>query len=269
MPALDDHFARLRAAGRKAFIPFLTAGDPDLDFTCEAIRRLAQAGASVVEIGLPYSDPIADGPVIQASYTRALNAGIKVETILERLSQVTRQVEVPVVTMTSYAIVYRRGPEHFADQAATAGLAGAIIPDLPAEESESLASVFAERNLSLIHLVTPTTSRDRAQRIIAASSGFLYYVSVAGITGERTNLPPDLVENVTWLRQQTALPVCVGFGISQPEHVRQLRDVADGVIVGSALVRHQEQVGNQGRDAVLTEIERLATSMLAALNGTD
>jgi tryptophan synthase alpha chain len=267
MPALDDQFARLRASGRKAFIPFLTAGDPDLDFTIEAMKRLAEAGASVIEIGLPYSDPIADGAVIQASYTRSLARGIKVKDIFAALATVTPTLGVPVVTMTSYAIVFRHGPEHFADEAVSAGLAGAIVPDLPVEESESLAEVFRSRGLSLIQLVTPTTSAERSERIVAASSGFLYYVSIAGITGERTSLPDDLVANVTRLRSQSGLPVCVGFGISQPEHVRQLRDVADGVIVGSALVRRQEEAQSRGRDTALEELSGLARSLASALNG--
>jgi len=237
MSAIDELFTRLRSENRKALMPFVTAGDPDLDFTAAVIKELVARGASICEIGIPYSDPIADGPVIQASYTRALDKHVKLADILSTLGQVAPQLAAPLVTMVSYAIVYRHGIEKYADQLVKQGVAGMIVPDLPLEESPQLAKVCQSRDLSLIQLVTPTTPRDRALKIAETSSGFLYYVSVAGITGERTELPPELVERVSWLRENTPLPVCIGFGISTPEHVRMLAPVADGLIVGSAIVR--------------------------------
>lgn len=264
MSAIDDLFIRLRKENRKALMPFLTAGDPDLDFTAAVIRELAARGASMCEVGIPYSDPIADGPVIQASYTRALEKQVKLAEIFETLGSVAPQVETPLVTMGSYAIIYRHGIEKYADALVERGVAGMIAPDLPLEESSRLAEVCKSRDLSLIQLVTPTTPRDRALRIAETSSGFLYYVSVAGITGERTELPDELVERVSWLRENTSLPVCIGFGISQPEHVRMLAPVADGLIVGSAIVRRME-AAEKDREGTLREIGEYVASLVAEL----
>ncbi len=168
--------------------------------------------------------------------------------------------------MTSFSLVHRRGPETFLRQAAEAGLSGAIVPDLPLEESEALAELAAARDFKLIQLVTPTTPRDRAAVIARRSTGFLYCVSVAGITGERDRLPPELLDQLAWLRTQTDLPLCVGFGVSRPEHVRMLREAADGVIVGSALVRKLEEAGKRPLAEVVAEIGRLAGSLSDALD---
>jgi tryptophan synthase alpha chain len=271
MNPIDATFQRLRAGHQRAFIPFLVAGDPAVEATVEAARRLAAAGASVLEIGFPYSDPIADGPVIQAAYTRALGRGLKLDDVFACVARIATLPEVkdrgdprsaaghgvPVVGMMAYSLIYRRGAERFLDQAKVAGLSGLIVPDLPLEESGPLASLAAGRDLKLIQLVTPTTAPERAKRIAALSTGFLYCVSVAGITGERDKLPEELLQQLAWLRQQTPLPLCVGFGISKPEHARALRDHADGIIVGSAVVRALEQ----GPDAV----RKLAEGLVAAL----
>ncbi|NOY29673.1 MAG: tryptophan synthase subunit alpha [Planctomycetes bacterium] len=269
MSAIDELFIRLRSENRKALMPFVTAGDPNLDFTAAVIQELVARGASMCEVGIPYSDPIADGPVIQASYTRALDHGVKLTNILQTLGNITSdnvapRLAAPLVTMVSYAIIYRHGLEKYADQLVKQGVAGMIVPDLPLEESSQLANVCKARDLSLIQLVTPTTPRDRALKITETSSGFLYYVSVAGITGERTELPPDLVERVSWLRENTPLPVCIGFGISQPEHVRMLAPVADGLIVGSAIVR---RMANAKKDpaATLREIGDYVATLVAEL----
>lgn len=266
MSAVDQLFQQLRAAGRKALIPFITAGDPDLEFTAELIRELARRGCHLCEIGIPYSDPIADGPVIQASYTRALTRKIKLAQILQALGEVAPSVSTPLVTMVSYAIIHRHGLARFVDEARARGVAGAIVPDLLVDEAAELTRICRAADFSLIQLVTPTTPRDRAVRIAESSSGFLYYVSVTGITGERTQLPADLVDNVAWLRARTPLPICVGFGISQPEHVRLLSPVADGLIVGSALVRRVATAGEQPRAAVLQDIGDYAATLLAALS---
>ncbi len=266
MSAIDELFSKLRSDGRKALMPFVTAGDPDLEFTADVIRELVARGASLCEVGIPYSDPIADGPVIQASYTRALEKGVKLSAILDTLEKVVPQVAAPLVTMVSYAIVYRHGLTDYADQLVKRGVAGMIVPDLPVEESAQLAEVCRARDLSLIQLVTPTTPRERALKITETSSGFLYYVSVAGITGERVELPPELVERVAWLRAQTPLPVCIGFGISQPEHVRLLAPVADGLIVGSAIVRRVAGAATRGRKATLHEVGEYVASLVTALS---
>jgi tryptophan synthase alpha chain len=265
MARLDQLFADLRRTGRKAFMPFVTAGDPDLDFTAEVIRELDRRGCTLCEVGIPYSDPIADGPVIQASYTRSLEKKIKLAAILEMLARVSREVTMPLVAMVSYAIVHRHGLERFVADAKAAGVAGAIVPDLLVEESGELAAICQAADFSLIQLVTPTTPRERAVRIARASTGFLYYVSVTGITGERTELPPSLLDSVAWLRKQTDLPICIGFGISQPEHVKRLAPVADGIIVGSALVRRVAEAATKPRSAVLQDVGDYATTLMQSL----
>jgi tryptophan synthase alpha chain len=273
MNLIDTLFQRLRSQGRKAFMPFLTAGDPDLAATPLLVRELVRAGADLLEIGFPYSDPIADGAVVQASYTRALARGVRLDEIFTCLRQLTTtppisERGVPLVGMVSYTLVHRRGPEEFLNRAQAAGLSGVIVPDLPVEEADGLARRAADGDFKLIQLVTPTTPRDRAVRIARQSTGFLYYVSVAGITGERDRLPEELVGQLRWLRGQTDLPICVGFGISKPEHVRMLREVADGIIVGSALVRRLEQAGTRPLGDVAREIATLVHSLAQALNPT-
>jgi tryptophan synthase alpha chain len=267
MSQIDSLFAQLRSAGKKAFMPFITAGDPDLDFTAALLRELAARGSHLCELGIPYSDPIADGPVIQASYTRALDRKVKLAQILEMLGGVAPKISAPVVTMVSYAIILRHGLAKYVADAQKAGAAGAIVPDLPADEASELSQICKKADFSLVQLVTPTTPRDRALRIAESSSGFLYYVSIAGITGERTELPRDLIDNVGWLREQTPLPICIGFGISQPEHVKKLAPVADGLIVGSAIVRRIAAASDKPREAVLKDVGDYAATLLAALNG--
>jgi tryptophan synthase alpha chain len=267
MSQIDSLFAQLRSAGKKAFMPFITAGDPDLEFTAAVLRELAARGSHLCELGIPYSDPIADGPVIQASYTRALERKVKLAQILEMLGGVAPKIPAPVVTMVSYAIILRHGLAKYVADAQKAGAAGAIVPDLPADEATELSQICKKADFSLVQLVTPTTPRDRALRIAESSSGFLYYVSIAGITGERTDLPRDLVDNVGWLREQTPLPICIGFGISQPEHVKKLAPVADGLIVGSAIVRRIAAASDKPREAVLKDVGDYAATLLAALNG--
>lgn len=265
MSAIDSLFQQLRMQQRKALMPFLTAGDPDLDFTCQVISELARHGCHLCELGIPYSDPVADGPVIQASYARAIEHGVKLEKIFAAIAPVATNLNMPLVNMVSYAIIYRRGLERYVEQAQQAGVAGAIVPDLPWEESRRLADICRKADFSLIQLVTPTTAPDRAVRIADLATGFIYYVSVTGITGERTELPVEIATNVAELRERIALPICIGFGISKPEHVRMLAPVADGLIVGSAIVRRMAQAATRPRNEVLTEIGSYVDSLLDAL----
>jgi tryptophan synthase alpha chain len=265
MLEIERLFRQLRRENRKALMPFVTAGDPDLPFTAAVLKELVRRGCHLFEVGIPYSDPIADGPVVQASYTRALAHKIKLADILQTLGEFAPKLSAPLVTMVSFAIIYRHGLEKYVDEIQERGLAGLIVPDLPVEESAQLADICRRREISLIQLVTPTTPRERAVRIAATSTGFLYYVSVAGITGERTALPPELVDNVGWLRTQTDLPICIGFGISRPEHVKLLAPVADGLIVGSAIVRRIAEAATKPRDQVLREVGDYVAELLAAL----
>ncbi|MEM6688936.1 MAG: tryptophan synthase subunit alpha [Planctomycetota bacterium] len=244
MTAISDLFERLRRDGRKALMPFVTAGDPDIGTTAAVIRALANAGADLCEVGIPYSDPIADGPVIQASFQRALDAGFKLRDAME-LGTKLNDLAMPRVTMVSYAIIHRVGLDRYIDDAMSAGFSGAIVPDLLVEEADQMAHCCRQKGFDLIQLVTPTTPRERQVRIADSSSGFLYYVSVTGITGERRELPPDLVDSVAWLRERTELPICIGFGISGPDTAAQLAPVSDGLIVGSAIVRRIAGSGDQ------------------------
>jgi tryptophan synthase alpha chain len=267
MSKIDECFTRLRAEGKKAFIPFVTAGDPDLAMTEALIRELAARGASMCEIGIPYSDPIADGPVIQASYTRSLGGGTKLADIFAMIARVSGDVDIPLLTMVSYSIVLRYGPQRYVDAVVAAGVSGLIVPDLPVDESDKLAAICGQADLSLVQLVTPTTPQERAVRIAKASTGFLYYVSVAGITGERRELPTDLLDNVRWLGEHTSVPICIGFGISTTDHVRYLSPVADGLIVGSAIVRRVgEASSGQGStaEATVSDVGDYVAQLLAA-----
>jgi tryptophan synthase alpha chain len=265
MNKIEALFARLRSSGQKALMPFLTAGDPDLEFTAAVIGELVRRGCHLCELGIPYSDPVADGPVIQASYNRALGRNLRVAQIFQMLDGLLPALAAPLVTMVSYSIIYRQGIEAYVARAAQAGVAGLIVPDLPVEEAGGLADACHRKALSLIQLITPTTGHERAKRIAARTTGFIYYVSVTGITGERTQLPPDIADNVAWLRGQTPLPICIGFGISRPEHVRLLAPVADGLIVGSALVRRMAEAETRPRAEVLAGIGQYVAELLAAL----
>lgn len=259
-------FAALKQSGHLAFMPFITAGDPDVETTGKLIDELGRQGVDLIEVGFPYSDPIADGPVIQASYTRALEAGIKVDDIFSTIDSLPTAELPPLVAMVSYGIVFRRGVESFVDRAKSAGFAGCIIPDLPADEAGDVGDIVRARGLDLIQLISPVTPKDRALKILQSASGFVYCISVAGTTGVRDSLPAELIEQLNWLRSQTDVPLAVGFGISQPEQVDVLRDVADGVIVGSAIVRQVETISNgdsSAEDAV-AGIGRYAGTMVAA-----
>jgi tryptophan synthase alpha chain len=238
MNRIDAAFAELKKTGRKAFMPFLAAGDPDLDATALILRTLEDRGvADLVELGVPYSDPIADGPVIQASYQRALAAGVTPAGILNRVAKLRAEgFKLPVCLMIAYSLVYRPGIEAFVQAAAEAGIDGLIVPDLPADEAAPLGKELARHGMAHILLIAPTTSPGRRQAIVANATGFIYCISVAGITGERTQLPEQLAEYVRGVKAAAKVPVCVGFGISRPEHVATVAQVADGVIVGSAVV---------------------------------
>lgn len=247
-------------------MPFITAGDPDLPWTGRLVKELSASGADLIEIGFPYSDPIADGPVIQASYTRALNQHIKLKDIFAEIGKVSKTVSTPLVGMVSYALIFRGGAETFLTSARDAGFAGLIVPDLPGDESESFAALVKQHGLDLIQLVAPTTPVDRMQRIVKNASGFVYCIAVAGTTGVRQGLAPELSAMLKTLRQQTTLPLCVGFGISQPEQAAQLKSQADGIIVGSAIVRHLELLSANPADAEKTvaAIREFASAMSAA-----
>lgn len=269
MNRIDQLFAQAKAESRLVFMPFVTAGDPDMPTTCAVVQaiyeRIRSQGTPVLfEIGFPYTDPIADGATIQASYTRALAKGVKLADIFSAIQQLRQSVDAPLVAMASYSLVFRHGVEAFLDHASQAGFDGAIVPDLPIEEAQTLQDEAARRDFKIIQLITPTTRDDRASRLAKSSTGFIYYISVAGITGEREKLPEELPARLAWLRTQTDTPICVGFGISKPEHVEALREVADGVIVGSAIVRQLEHL-QPGDAAGVAKIADFAAQLVAPL----
>lgn len=242
-------------------MPFVTAGDPNVATTQDLIKELGAQGVDLIEVGFPYSDPIADGPVIQASYTRALNKGIRVDQIFDAIDALDTDNLPPLVAMVSFALVFRRGVQTFVNRAVEAGFAGFIIPDLPADEAAETAEIVSAAGADLVQLISPTTPPERALKIVQEGSGFVYCISVAGTTGVRDDLPPALIEQLAWLRQQTELPLAVGFGISRPDQVDVLRDVADGIIVGSAIVRHLE---NEDSNAAVKSVGEFAKTLVDA-----
>lgn len=270
---ITETFRRLRSEGRLAFMPFLTAGDPDTQSTARLLRELAGRGVDLIEVGFPYSDPIADGPVIQASYTRALQQGIHVNDIFAAVASVTRgeeAVRCPLVAMTAFSIIFRFGTADFLSRAKEAGFSGLIVPDLPGDEAADLFTAAQETGLDLVQLIAPTTPPDRAARILQHASGFVYCVSVAGTTGVRETLPETLQQQLRQLRERTDLPLAVGFGISRPEQIEPLRQEADGVIVGSAIVRQMEALSapDADREEIIRRIGDYAAGMTAAAHQT-
>jgi len=234
-------FAELGASGKKTLLPVLTAGYPDLAATGAILSNWRDRGIRVCEVGFPFSDPIADGPVIQASYSSALEAGVTVEGIFRtvrafRDSCGAASDGMALLAMVSYSIVFRYGVEAFASDAAAAGFDGLIVPDLPLGESSGLGERLADRGLCNVLLIAPTTPAARQAQIARQSTGFVYYISVAGITGQRDRLPDGTIDAVAHLREHTSTPVCVGFGIGRPETVAEVCRVADGAIVGSAII---------------------------------
>ncbi len=239
-------FAALRQQRRLALMPFVPAGYPDLQTTAALLPALDAAGADVIEVGIPFSDPIADGPVIQAAFTAALKNKLRLTDIFATVAQARERVNAPMVAMVSYSIVFRYGVNQFLREAKTAGFDGLILPDLPPPEAQSVCRLVRAAGIDTILLVAPSTPPSRREEIAHLSSGFVYYLSVSGITGERDQLPADLSANVAALKKITALPVCVGFGVSKPKHLAQLAGVADGAIVGSALVKQMNDHVSEG-----------------------
>ncbi len=245
MNRIDRTFKRLKGEGRKAFIPYIMAGDPNLDKTMERVLMLQECGADIIELGVPFSDPVADGPTIQRAAERALKAGVSLKKMIAFMKELRKRSEIPVIFMTYYNPIFKYGEEGFVADAADAGVDGFIIPDLPPEEAGGLIKSCRSRKLDTIFLVAPTSTAERMKRIATASQGFIYYVSMTGITGSKLSLEEQFREHVGRLRETSGKPVSVGFGISTPDDARIMSAVADGVIVGSAIVKKfHEDPGN-------------------------
>lgn len=244
MSRLAARFAQLRAQGERALLPFLTAGDPSLEATPELVLAAAAAGADAIEIGVPFSDPIAEGPVIQRASERALRAGATLRRVLQMVAQLRPQIEVPLLLMGYANPFYAMGAEAFAAEAAGAGVDGVICPDLPPEEGADFYAALAGRGVDGVLMAGPTTTPERLAQLSRQTRGFLYYVSLTGVTGARSHLAPGLEAGVRAARQSAEIPVCVGFGVSTPAQAGEIARYADGVVVGSALVSRIEEAAN-------------------------
>jgi len=252
MTAISRCFENLRRNQECALIPFITAGDPDLETTAKALQVLDNSGADIIELGVPYSDPLADGPVIQAAATRALARGTTLEQVLEMLKGLSPSLRSPIILFTYYNPILYRGVDKFLGQIKDAGVAGLVVPDLPLEESAGLIKPAAEMGIDLTLLVAPTSSPERIEAIARASQGFIYLVSVTGVTGIRTQMQTRVGDLLQQIRNVTDKPIGVGFGISDPEQARQVKAWgADAAIVGSAIVKRlAEGTPEQGLDAI-------------------
>lgn len=265
-------FAALRRAHRKALIPFLMGGDPDLDTTQALVLTLAEAGADAIEVGVPFSDPLADGPIIQRAASRALRRGATPPALLEMLRKVSQRIPTPLMLLSYWnpILQYRNGrhtrldPSAFIQDARAAGVCGVIVPDLPMEEAHAFRRAAHPGGVATVFLAAPTSGPHRLRQIAQASEGFIYYVSVTGTTGVRNRLAPEWFHGVRQLQLVTTKPICVGFGVSTPAQASSIARVADGVIIGSALIQTLEPVLHRKRH-VLTRAARFIRRFRSAL----
>lgn len=237
MNRIDRKFRQLKSADKKAFIAFITAGYPSLSVTEKLIKEFDSRGVDIVELGVPFTDPMADGPVIQEASNFALKNKVNLSQILGLVKKVRKQVALPICLMTYYNPVFCFGEERFVQQAVACGVDGVIVPDLPPEEGRALIALSKKHGLDVVCFLSPTSSPERIKFVSRVSRGFIYYVSLTGVTGARKALPPELKNNIRLIKRRSAKPVCVGFGISNRAQVREIQRVADGVIVGSAIVK--------------------------------
>lgn len=254
MSRLDERFAQLKGEGRTGLVTYVTAGDPDLARSAEIIRRLDRAGADVLEIGVPFSDPLADGPVIQRATERALAAGTTLGKVLQALKTLRQDVSAPIVIFSYANPILRMGLDAFVGEAVAAGVDGVLTLDMPPEEGEAFHQAFGAAGIATIFLLSPTTSQERIRRASALGSGFLYGISRLGVTGVRDRVDDSARALATRVKAETAMPLALGFGISRPEHVRAIGEIAEAAVVGSALVDVIAQHG-QSTD-LLDQVER-------------
>lgn len=263
MNRLDKRFKELKEKNETAFIPFITVGDPTLESTEAIITSLDKNGADVIELGFPYSDPIADGPVIQASYNRVLSKSITISDIFNTIKNIRKVSEIPIVAMVSYSIVFKIGFEKFIKDAKNAGFDGVTIPDLPVEEASEIFRISEENDFKTVCFVAPTTTPARLNIITSKANGFIYYIAVVGITGVRKNLPTDIADNIKKLREKTDCPIAVGFGVSTPEQAAEVGMIADGVIVGSAIVKEIEKMKDSPTETLVNHVSEFTNKLIA------
>ncbi len=265
MNRIESKFRDLKSKGRKALIPFITAGDPNLDATFELVLEMERKGADVIELGVPFSDPLADGTTIQRASQRALNNRVRLKDILELVCKLRKNTEIPIVIMSYLNPIYKYGLEEFARVCRKMGVDGVIIPDLVPEEAEGWLRVARLNKLSTIFLAAPTSPLERIRRIAKKSTGFLYYVSLTGVTGARDRLDSNTIEALKAIKKATDRPVACGFGISRPEQARKVSRYSDGVIIGSAIIDLIER--STTRRALLTNVGNFIASLRQKMVG--
>jgi tryptophan synthase alpha chain len=267
MGKITEAFNKLKANGEKALIPYITAGDPDLACTARIIKVLEEAGADMIELGVPFSDPMADGPTIQRAARRSLANGANLPDILDMVEEIRSQIKVPLILFGYYNPIFKFGPEEFAERASRAGIDGILMVDLPPEEADELKVHTDARGIDFIYLISPVSGEERIDRIISQARGFLYYVSVTGVTGARAELPQKLYNDVARVKARSPLPVAVGFGVSNPDTAARLAGVADGVVVGSALVNIIEKYGAD-EQTLLAKVHEFVSSLKSPLSSS-
>ena len=265
MKIIETRFAELHGQQRKAFVAYITAGDPSLDATVKLVREFEERGVDIIELGVPFSDPVADGPVNQEAAMRALKNNVNIDQILDAVREIRRGSNIPIIFFTYYNTVLSYGLERFVNDAADSGLNGALVLDLPPEEAGEYKKLMDEKNLDTIFLVSPTTPEERIEIIVQNATGFIYYVSQMGVTGERDCVAEDISAKIQTIRSHAILPVVVGFGISTPEQVRIVADVADGVVVGSSIVKKIGELSDM--PGFEKEVGRFVGTLTQALKG--
>jgi tryptophan synthase alpha chain len=260
--SIAQSFSALKQIG---LVPFIPAGFPDLSTTDQVIRAMDSAGVTAIEIGFPFSDPIADGPTIQHAFTAALAQKLKISDIFECLQGPASEVSAPLLAMVSYSIIFRYGVDRFLADARSAGFAGLIIPDLPPPQAQPTCEKIRAAGLDTVLLIAPTTTPQRRKQIAELCSGFVYYISISGITGARNDLPSGLNDNIHQLKTLTDRPICVGFGISTRQHMLALNNIADGAIVGSAIVKRMSDSASKGPQGIAQVVQQYCRELL----GTD
>lgn len=263
MNRIDQKFQQLKKDKQKAFIAFITAGDPDLATTEKLVLAFEKEGVDIIELGIPFSDPLADGPTIQASYLRALNKGTTLKKILDTVKRIRQKISIPIALMSSYNPILHFGEDKFIKACVEVGVDGLIIPDLPPEEATNLCRLAKKNDIATIFFVAPTSQDDRIKANTKASSGFVYYVSLTGITGTQKAVADSVVKKINHIKRFTQKPICAGFGISTPQQVKDIGRAADGIIVGSAIVKAIEQ--NKGNTNLVPAVSRYVNSLIKAL----
>lgn len=257
---LEEKLKALRKARKKAFIAFITSGYPNLETTKKLVFELEKIGVDAIELGMPFSDPLADGPTIQAASEYALKKGITLQKVLDMVAVIRKKSQIPLAVMTYYNPVFRFGEEKFIKEAKRTGLDAVIIPDLPPEEAANIMRLARKYKVSFVLFLSPTSAKNRIKMAAKNTTSFIYYVSSTGVTGARENLAGDLFRNISLIKKYTPKPVCVGFGISKSVHVRNIARVADGVIVGSAIVK--EITKNIGKKDLVQKVSRLVKALM-------